>query len=501
MTLMLFWIAIAASWAFGVALTLLLFRLKVGPLRQYALDIVAGGERVAADLRSRTEAECSDMRGRLRSEESRLIQREEKLDGRYQTLEKKLLELEKLQSALAGQKEILAKEQQGALEAQSRALAQLEATAALTPAEARQQILTQVGLEVQRDQAALIRRAQQQAIEEADTQAARIICTAINRLAVPCISENSITTVSLPSDDIKGRIIGREGRNIRLLEQATGVNFIVDDTPSAVILSGFDPIRKQIAKLALTELVIDGRIHPTRIEEAVDRAKETISKQIRHHGEDAAFRIGAIDLHPELIQLLGRLKFRLSLGQNILEHSLEVAHLMGLMAAELKLDEALAKRIGLLHDIGKAVSHEIPGSHATVGYDLALKYGESEAVANGIGCHHGEMEPKTVEGSLCSAADALSASREGARSEAADAYIRRSRDLERIAIEFAGVDEAYALHAGRELRVVVQPKLVDDAAALCLAKDLSHAIEKRLAYPGKIRVTVLRETRAVEYAL
>jgi ribonuclease Y len=300
---------------------------------------------------------------------------------------------------------------------------------------------------------------------------------------------------------MKGRIIGREGRNIRALERATGINFIIDDTPGAVVLSGFDPVRKHIAKMALAELVQDGRIHPTRIEEVVEKATLNVHKQIKQYGEDAALRAGAMNLHPELINLLGKLKFRYSYGQNVLDHSLEVSYLMGLMAAEMGLDIRLAKRIGLLHDVGKAVSHEIEGSHAIIGHDLALKYGESKEVANGIGCHHHEMAPITVEADLCSAADAISASREGARIEAVEEYIKRLKKLEDMALEFNGIEKAYAMQAGREVRIVVLPDEVDDVGVVNLARELTKRIEQELSYPGKIKVTVIREKRIVEYAV
>ena len=340
-----------------------------------------------------------------------------------------------------------------------------------------------------------------EAKEESEQEASRIIATAINRLAVPCVSETTVNTVAIPNEEMKGRIIGREGRNIRALERATGITCIIDDTPGAIVLSGFDPIRMHIAKMALAELIHDGRIHPTSIEEAVAKAQQNIQKLIKKYGEDAAMRVGAINLHPELINLLGKLKFRFSYGQNILGHSLEVSHLMGMMAAELGLDSRMAKRIGLLHDMGKAVSHEMEGTHAIIGHDLALKYGESKEVANGIGCHHGEIEATTIEGSLCSAADAISASRQGARSESVDEYVKRLKRLEDLACEFSGVEKAYAMQAGREIRVVVLPDEVDDDGVITLARDLTKRIENELNYPGKIKVTVIREKRIIEYAV
>jgi ribonucrease Y len=362
-------------------------------------------------------------------------------------------------------------------------------------------LLSRLTNEVKTDAANLIRRIRKEAEEEAEKQASTIIATAINRLAISCTSETTVCTVAIPNEEMKGRIIGREGRNIRALERETGVNFIIDDTPGAVVLSGFDPIRKHIAKFALTELIQDGRIHPTRIEEVVEKSTLNVHKQIKQYGEDAALRAGAMNLHPELINLLGKLKFRYSYGQNVLDHSLEVSYLMGLMAAEMGLDIRLAKRIGLLHDVGKAVTHEIEGSHAIIGHDLALKYGESKEVANGIGCHHHEMVPFTVEADLCSAADAISASREGARIEAVEEYIKRLKKLEDMALEFSGIEKAYAMQAGREIRIVVLPDQVDDLGVVSLARDLTKRIEQELSYPGKIKVTVIREKRVVEYAV
>lgn len=378
---------------------------------------------------------------------------------------------------------------------------ELENASGFSTSEARDVLIARVQDEIKNETANLIRRTKKEAEEEAEKEAAKIIATAINRLTIHCVSEATVNTVSIPNEDMKGRIIGREGRNIRTLERATGVNFIIDDTPGAVVISGFDPIRMQVAKMALTDLITDGRIHPTRIEEAVEKAKCNIQRQIKQYGEDAALRAGAMNIHPEIILLLGKLKFRFSYGQNVLDHSLEVSHLMGLMAGELGLDIRMAKRIGLLHDVGKSVSHEIEGTHAVIGHDLALKFGESKEVANGIGCHHFEMDPQTVEASLCSAADTISASRPGARTEAVEEYIKRLKKLEDIAYDFPGVEKAYAMQAGREVRIVVLPDMVDDDGIVNLARDLTKRIEQEVSYPGKIKVTVIREKRIVEYAV
>lgn len=440
-------------------------------------------------------------RRKIRQEEERLKQREDKLESRMNLVEKKLSDIEKREAILAARKTQLEEDKKNVTELQSQLISELEKIAGLSSSEGKELLLSRLTNEVKTEAVNLIRRIKKESEEEAEKVASTIIATAINRLAVSCASEATVCTVAIPNEEMKGRIIGREGRNIRALEKETGINFIIDDTPGAIVLSGFDPIRKQIAKTALIELVQDGRIHPTRIEEAVQKASLQVHKQIKQYGEDAALRAGAMNLHPELIMLLGKLKFRYSYGQNVLEHSLEVSHLMGLMAAEMGLDTRLAKRIGLLHDVGKAVTHEIEGSHAIIGHDLALKYGESKEVANGIGCHHQEMLPLTIEADLCSAADAISASREGARIEAVEEYIKRLKNLEEMALEFPGVEKAYAMQAGREIRIVVFPDQVDDAGVVTLSRELRKQIEQELSYPGKIKVTVIREKRVIEYAV
>jgi ribonuclease Y len=453
------------------------------------------------DYQREVEQAWQSERRKMTREEERLKQREDKLEARMNLVEKKLSDIEKREAILIARKTQLEEEKKDTVLAHNKLIAQLEKLAGLSSLEAKEQLLATLKNEVNTEAANLIRRTKKEAEENAEKEACSIIATAINRLATSCVSEATINTVSIPNEEMKGRIIGREGRNIRTLERATGVNIIIDDTPGAVVLSGFDPVRLQVAKTALQELILDGRIHPTRIEEAVEKAKFSVQKLIKQQGEDAALRAGAMNLHPEIISLLGKLKFRYSYGQNVLEHSLEVSHLMGMMASELGLDVRMAKRIGLLHDMGKAVSHEMEGSHAVIGHDLALKYGETKEVANGIGCHHQEMEPLTVEASLCSAADALSASRPGARIEAVEEYIKRLKKLEDIAQEQPGVEKAYAMQAGRELRIVVLPELIDDDGIVNLARMLTKKIESELSYPGKIKVTVIREKRVVEYAM
>lgn len=440
-------------------------------------------------------------RKKIHREEERIKTREDKLESRMNLVEKKLSDIEKREAILIARKAQLDEEKKLVNETHKNLIHELERTSGYSSNEAKEALINKVTHEVRAESANIIRRIKKETKEQADSEAVRIIVTSINRLASTCVSEATVCTVAIPNEEMKGRIIGREGRNIRALERATGINFIIDDTPNAVVLSGFDPIRKHIAKLSLSELIIDGRIHPTRIEEVVEKVTKNVSKQIRQHGEDASLRAGAINLHPELIALLGKLKFRYSYGQNVLDHSIEVAHLMGMMAAELGIDVRLAKRIGLLHDIGKAVTHEIEGSHAIIGYDLASKFGETKEVANGIGSHHQEMDPITVEGCLCSAADALSASRPGARIEAVEEYVRRLKKLEDLAFEFPGVEKAYAMQAGREVRVVVLPEMVDDNDLISLARNLTKRIESELEYPGKIKVTIIREKRAIEYAV
>lgn len=500
----------------GFLILLIFQRIKLTHFKQLATDLIRRAEIEGETLKKTGELSLKQQqfekqrefeihwqqeRRKIQYEEDRLKQREDKLESRMSLVEKKLFDIEKREAVLIARKEQLDDEKKHISEVHVKYLSQLEQASGLSSAEAKEVLLKEMTNSVKTDAANFIRRTTKEAKEEADKEASKIIATAINRLAVPCVSETTVNTVAIPSEEMKGRIIGREGRNIRALERATGISFIIDDTPGAVVLSGFDPIRMHVAKLALLELVQDGRIHPTRIEEAVEKAKINIQKLLKKYGEDAAFRAGAINLHPELILLLGKLKFRFSYGQNVLDHSLEVSHLMGMMAAELGLDSRMAKRIGLLHDFGKAVSHEIEGSHAIIGYDLALKFGESKEVANGIGCHHGEMEPTTVEASLCSAADAISASRQGARSEFVEEYVKRLKRLEDLACEFSGVEKAYAMQAGREVRVVVLPDIIDDDGIITLARDLTKKIEKDLSYPGKIKVTVIREKRIVEYAV
>ena len=456
-------------------------------------EVILEAKEEAHKLRNDLEKESRERRSELQRLERRLLQREESLDKKSDLLENKeeglndrVIEIENIENGVKS----LYEEQRS----------ELERISNLTTEEARKILLDQVNREVKHEAAIMIKDVESKAKEESDKRAREIITNAIQRCAADHVSESTVYVVALPNDEMKGRIIGREGRNIRTLETLTGVDLIIDDTPEAVILSSFDPIRREVARIALEKLIVDGRIHPARIEEMVERAMKDVENDIKEEGEQATFETGVHGLHPEVIKLLGRLKYRTSYGQNVLKHSIEVAYLAGLMASELGLDVNLARRAGLLHDIGKGVDQEYEGPHALIGGDLAKKYHESPAVVNAISAHHGDVEMQTLEAVLVQAADAISAARPGARRETLEAYIKRLEKLEEIATSYEGVEKSYAIQAGREIRIMVKPDQVDDAGAVEMARNIVKNIEEQLEYPGQIKINVIRETRAVDYA-
>lgn len=451
-------------------------------------------------LRNELERETKEKKAELSKQEQRLTQREDNLDKREDSLTKKSEALEQQKHNLTQKEQEIKKTQDKVNHQHELMLQELERVAHLTQDEAKELLSEKILDDVRHDVALQVRNIEQTAKDEATTEAKKIITLAIQRCAADHTAENTVSVVSLPSDDMKARIIGREGRNIRALENSTGIEFIIDDTPEVVILSGFDPIRREVARLSLEKLITDGRIHPARIEETVEKVKKELDQEIKKAGENAMFEVGIFGLHPELVKLIGKLKYRTSYGQNVYNHSIEVALLAGLMAQELGLDVNFAKRAGLLHDIGKAVDHEQEGTHIKLGADLAKKYKESANIVNAIEAHHGDVEPKTVEAVLVAAADAVSGSRPGARHETGTNYVKRLEKLEEISSSFSGVEKSFAIQAGREVRVIVKPDQVDDAQAMFLAKDIAKKIEEELEYPGQIKVNVIRESRSVEYA-
>ncbi|GHU74495.1 ribonuclease Y [Clostridia bacterium] len=443
--------------------------------------------------RSDAEKEAKDRRAEIARTEKRLLQREESLEKRSEQFEKK-------EDALQRKSETLDRQNEDAKKLVQEQRAKLEQISGFTKEQAKSYLLSTIEAEVRLETSMLIKDLENKAKQESDKRAKDILANAIQRCAVDHVTETTVSVVTLPNDEMKGRIIGREGRNIRTLEALTGVDLIIDDTPEAVILSGFDPMRREIAKIALEHLIIDGRVHPARIEEMVEKAKKEVETLIREEGEAATFETGVHGVHHEIIKLLGKMMFRTSYGQNVLKHSIEVSHLCGILASELGVDVTLAKRAGLLHDIGKAVDHDVDGSHVTIGAAICKKYKESDLILNAVEAHHGDVEPTNIISIIVQAADAISAARPGARRETLESYIKRLQKLESLADSFKGVDKSFAIQAGRELRIIIIPDEIDDAALPLLARDISKKIEQELEYPGQIKINLIRETRAIDYA-
>jgi ribonuclease Y len=444
-------------------------------------------------MKAEAEAEQKERRKELSALENRMSQREENMDRRAESLDKREHQLSSTQGQIQKREQdledLIADERQ-----------RLESLAGMTADQAREVLLSRVKDDVTREAAAIIRETETRAREEADKKARNVVSIAIQRVAADHTAESTVSVVHIPSDDMKGRIIGREGRNIRAFESLTGINLIIDDTPEAVILSSFDPVRREVGRITLESLIQDGRIHPARIEEMFNKAEADVARQVQEAGEQSVFDSGLHNIHSELVRTLGRLKYRTSYGQNVLKHSEEVSHLCGVMAAELGADVQLAKRSGLLHDLGKAIDHEVEGPHAVIGADLARRMNEPQPVVHCIEAHHGDVEPATVEAVLVQAADAISAGRPGARRETLESYIKRLEKLESVAESHKGVEKCYAMQAGREIRVMVKPEQIDDSTSVVLARDIAKQIEDEMEYPGQIKVMVIRESRAVDYA-
>ena len=455
-------------------------------------EIFKAKEEIMAS-RKELDQEIKERRGEVQKQEARLIQKEENLEKRSDNFEKRERELEREMQDLEKQKEELE-------ELHNQEMIELQKIASLTKEEAKQRLLSEMEKELVAEKAALIREQDQKAKETVNKDAKEMLCYAIQKCAADHSQETTVSIVALPNDEMKGRIIGREGRNIKALETLTGIDLIIDDTPEAVVLSGFDPLRREVAKIALEKLIDDGRIHPAKIEEMVEKAKEEVENTIKEEGERAVLETGVIGLHPDIVKLIGKLKYRTSYGQNVLNHSIEVSNLARIMADELGLDTKLARRAGLLHDLGKALDHDMEGTHVEIGVEILKKYKENPAVINAVEAHHGDVEPQTLEAVLVQAADAISASRPGARRETLEAYIKRLQNLEEIADSFDGVEKSFAIQAGREIRILVKPDKISDDQMTILARDVAKKVEAEMDYPGQIKVNIIRETRVVDYA-
>ena len=445
------------------------------------------------NARKDLDQEIRERRGEVQSQERRLIQKEENLERKQDVVERREKDLEKRYEELNQKKQELS-------EIFNRQMSELQRISGLTREEAKAQLLNEMEKQLTSEKATLLKEMQSKLKDEAEKSAKEVIGYAIQKCAADHTSETTVSIVSLPNDDMKGRIIGREGRNIKALETLTGIDLIIDDTPEAVVISGFDPLRREVAKIALEKLIDDGRIHPAKIEEMVEKAKEEVANTIKEEGERAVLETGVVGLHPDLVKLIGKLKYRTSYGQNVLNHSIEVSNLARIMAEELGLDAKLTRRAGLLHDIGKALDHDMEGTHVELGVEILKKYKENELVINAVQAHHGDVEPKTIEAVLVQVADAISASRPGARRETLEAYIKRLQELESIADSFEGVEKSFAIQAGREIRIIVKPEKISDDEMTIMARDIAKRIESEMEYPGQIKVNVVRETRVIDYA-